>query len=192
MDISTSYINGRRIYAVTDRLLLGELIPADAEGMFILDSDPEVHRYLGDPVVKDVETSARIIEMVRKQYKDNGVGRWAVLDRISGEFMGWSGLKLEKGSSLVKEPYYDLGYRFIRKFWGKGYATESAFASVSFGFITLKLDEIYAEAEMANKASLNVISKCRFRHLLTYDDEGYQVGRFRLRKEKWQNTGISY
>ena len=48
--------------------------------------------------------------------------------------MGWCGLKYR--SELNEN---DLGYRFKKYFWGKGYATETAYASIKYGFNKLSL-----------------------------------------------------
>lgn len=55
--------------------------------------------------------------------------------------------------------YYDLGYRLKKKFWVRGIATETAFASLEYGFKTMNLSEIYAGAHIDNIASNKVIQK---------------------------------
>ena len=35
--------------------------------------------------------------------------------------------------------YYDLGYRFTQKYWGKGYATEASAALMDYAFNKLKI-----------------------------------------------------
>src|SRR5690349_13035227 len=73
-----------QIFATTPRLVLRELHPDDTAGMFELDSDPEVHRYLGQKPLQSIEQSRNVIEFVRRQYADNGIGRWAVIEKDSG------------------------------------------------------------------------------------------------------------
>ena len=43
-----------------------------------------------------------------------------------------------------------MGYRLRRKFWRQGIATESAIASLSYGFDVLNLKEIFAAAHVDN------------------------------------------
>jgi ribosomal-protein-alanine N-acetyltransferase len=143
----------------TERLLLRQMLPSDAAGMFELDSNPEVHRYLGNTPVTDIEQSREIIESLRRQYKENGIGRWAVILKETNEFIGWSGLKLEKNIN-GHEQFYDLGYRFIPKHWGKGYGYESAKAFVDFGFGEMKLDKICACFMRGNTGSQRIMEKC--------------------------------
>jgi RimJ/RimL family protein N-acetyltransferase len=59
----------------------------------------------------------------------------------------------------------DLGYRFGTKFWGKGYATEAAFASLRYGFNKLQLPRIIGRVLPENIASVRVLEKCGMTYL---------------------------
>lgn len=158
-------------YIETKRLLLRELFPSDELKMFELDSNPEVHRYVGKNPVTDIEQVRAIIANIRQQYVDNGVGRWAVILKETNEFIGWAGLKLEKNVN-GHEQFYDLGYRFIQEHWGKGYATEAAKAFLDYGFNRLKLETINAWADSGNLGSRNVLEKIGFKYINTFEHEG--------------------
>jgi len=82
-----------KIFAETERLLLREMFPSDVDGMYELDSDPDVHRYLGNKPVIDKDQIIDVINLIRQQYIDNGIGRWAIIDKKNNEFIGWTGLK---------------------------------------------------------------------------------------------------
>ncbi|WP_055443943.1 GNAT family N-acetyltransferase [Lacinutrix himadriensis] len=149
-----------KFHIETERLLLRELRLTDLEGMFALDSDPEVHKYLGNKPVKSINESKKILESVLTQYKERGIGRFAVIEKSTGDFVGWSGLRLNTEYNMNGfTEYYDVGYRLIKRFWGKGYATESGKASVDYAFNVLKLPEIYATTEIGNEASHNALLK---------------------------------
>jgi RimJ/RimL family protein N-acetyltransferase len=168
------------IFAETERLLLREILPADLPGMYALDSDPEVHRYLGGRPVKDPEESRKTIDFIRQQYRANGIGRWAVIEKETGQFTGWSGLKLITEPINGRSNYYDLGYRFIRRYWGRGFAGESAKAARDYGFNTLHLAEICGMAEAGNLSSQNVLLKVGLRYVDTFDYEGNQMHWYRM------------
>ncbi|MFC1224967.1 GNAT family N-acetyltransferase [Pedobacter sp. BG31] len=161
-----------KIFAETERLILRELMPADAEGMFELNSDPDVHRYLGNKPVTSIEQSIAEIEFIRKQYVENGIGRWAVIEKTSGNFLGWSGLKLITETTNNHINYYDLGYRFSKRFWGKGYATETAMAVIDYGFTELKLNEIIGIADINNLGSIYVLEKVGLKRVSVFDYDG--------------------
>ncbi|MEL1243246.1 GNAT family N-acetyltransferase [Flavobacterium sp. DGU11] len=156
----------------SQRLVFRELEPSDEEALFELDSDPEVHRYLGNTPVQSMDEIRMVITMIREQYRNNGVGRMAVILKETGEFLGWAGLKLAKDELNGNVNYYDLGYRFMQKHWGKGYATESAKAFIDYGFNVMKLPKINAYADAGNKGSHAVLEKAGLKYIETFDDEG--------------------
>lgn len=149
----------------TSRLILRELNIQDATEMFLLDSNPEVHRYLGNKPIKTIEESLKIIEFVQAQYKNYGIGRWAVIHKETNEFIGWSGIKYNPTTTNGVSNYYDLGYRFRQEFWGNGYALESAKACLKFGFDILQLPALYAAAHQSNIASNKILNKIGFKNI---------------------------
>jgi ribosomal-protein-alanine N-acetyltransferase len=170
------------IFIETDRLILRELLPSDAEGMFELDSDPEVHRYLGNNPIRHVDQAKQIIDHVRRQYVDVGIGRWAMEEKETGNFLGWAGLKLNREPMNNHVDYYDVGYRLLKKHWGRGYATEAAKASLDYGLSRLNLTDIYGIADANNLASRKVLEKIGLQFVEAFDFEGdphfwYKVSR---------------
>jgi RimJ/RimL family protein N-acetyltransferase len=168
------------IFAETKRLILRELLATDDKGMFELDSDPEVHQYLGRKPVKTIEESRNLIAFIREQYNTNGIGRWAVIEKETQEFLGWAGLKLIREPINHHTNFYDLGYRFIRRYWGKGFATETAKASLAYGFGQMQLKEIYGMAHIHNTASQQVLTKVGLQYLETFDYEGEQMHWYKI------------
>jgi RimJ/RimL family protein N-acetyltransferase len=157
-------------YIETDRLILRELRISDLDGMFELDSDPEVHKYLGKRPVKTKKESEKILESVLQQYEERGIGRFAVIEKSSGEFIGWSGLRLNTEYNMNGfTKYYDVGYRLLKRYWGNGYATESGKASVNYAFNTMNLPELYATTHIENQASHQALLKIG----LTYVEDFY-------------------
>lgn len=161
-----------KIFAETERLILRELLPEDAAGMFEMDGDPEVHLFLGNKPVQSMQQSEADIELIRKQYFDNGIGRWAVIEKATNCFIGWAGLKLIKETTNKHIDYYDLGYRFSKRFWGKGYATEAATAARDYGFNELKLNEIIGIADIDNLGSIHVLEKVGLKKISVFEHHG--------------------
>ncbi|WP_316742675.1 GNAT family N-acetyltransferase [Pedobacter antarcticus] len=161
-----------KIFIETSRLLLRELTETDYPGIFELDSDPEVHQYLGKKPISNIEDAKKSIEMIRAQYIQNGIGRWAVIRKDTQEFIGWGGLKLITDRVNDHQNYYDLGYRLIKSHWGKGYASEIASATAKYAFNELNLPEIYAIADHQNLASQHILGKTGFSPIETFNYEG--------------------
>lgn len=173
----------------TERLILREMRLTDLDGMFELDSDPVVHKYLGNKPVKTKKESRKIIESVLNQYKERGIGRWAAIEKSSGEFIGWSGIRLNTEYNMNGfTRYYDVGYRLIKKYWGKGYATESGKAVVSYAFKNLKLPELYATTEIGNQASHKVLLKIGLHYV---EDFYFEEEKLNLRWYKVYNEHLT-
>jgi [ribosomal protein S5]-alanine N-acetyltransferase len=167
----------------TTRLLLRELLPSDDAGIFELDSNPEVHTYVGKNPITTIEQAREVIAFICQQYIENGISRWAVVDKNTNAFIGWAGLKLYKTEANGHSNFYELGYRFIQKYWGKGYATEAAKAIIDYGFTEMNLTEIYAMTDIDNKASRHVLEKCGMRYIENFDLDGEVCAWFRKRKD---------
>lgn len=152
-------MNTMKIHIETDRLLMRDLKDEDAQGMFEMDSDAEVHVFLGNKPIATLEEAKNSIQAIKRQYIENGIGRWAVVEKESGEFIGWSGFKLITDVVNQRTNYYDLGYRFKKTHWGKGYASETAIVSLNHGFIKLGFSEIVGIADVAHTASNAILKK---------------------------------
>ncbi len=136
-----------------------------------MDSDAAVHQYLGNHPIENIFQARDAIQFIRQQYVDNGIGRMAIIEKETEDFLGWGGFKLVTNLVNGHQNYYDLGYRFIRKHWGKGYATESAKAAIEFGWNDLGLSGIYAMTDINNTQSKKVLEKCGFKCTEVFDYE---------------------
>ena len=139
----------------TERLLLRTFTVEDAPLVYELNLDPDVTRFTFDPI-RDIEHARNVLEKtILPQYALYNHGRWAVHTKSGAEFIGWCGLKTRPVRNEI-----DLGFRFIKSAWGKGYATEAAYACIKYGFEKLNLRRIVGRAMPENKGSLRVLEKC--------------------------------
>jgi ribosomal-protein-alanine N-acetyltransferase len=178
-----------KVFAETERLILREIVPQDVNNFFELDSNPNVHKYLGSEETKTIQDTEKMIEYIRQQYIENGIGRWAMIEKETGNFVGWTGLKLMKMTLNNHTNFYDVGYRLIEKYWGKGYATESAKASIKYGFEVMNLNEIIGITHTENKASIRALEKCGLKIInqFTWEEWGNLTCNWlSLTKEDWQ------
>lgn len=181
-----------KIFAETDRLILREILPTDIEGMFALDSDPNVHKYLGNKPVVNKNETVEVINFIRQQYIDNGIGRWAIIDKKTNDFIGWTGLKFVTDLTNNHKNYYDLGYRLRKKYWGQGLATESAIASLQYAFDKLNTNEIYAIADCNNTGSNNILKKVGLNFIETFTLNGIEHNWYKITKIEYENKRENY
>lgn len=161
-----------KTFAETERLILREILPTDVDGLFALDSDPEVHRYLGNTPVTTKAQVLEVIAFIRQQYTDNGIGRWAIIHKNTNEFIGWAGLKFVTEETNHHRHYYDLGYRLIQKYWGQGIATEAALLTLAYAFDTLNAPEVFAMADCDNIGSNKILEKVGLTRIETFPLDG--------------------
>lgn len=170
----------------TERCFIRPLAITDAAGIFELDSNPNVHTFLGKNPIKTMEEAENIIKFIQKQYEGLDIGRWAIINKTNGDFMGWTGFK------YIVEPinghvnYHDLGYRLVERYWGSGIATETAKACVKHAFESLNLETIYGICEVENLGSKGVLQKCGLTPIEIFDFDGTPHHWFSLQREDWQ------
>lgn len=162
----------------TDRLLIRPFCLDDIEPSYQMNLDAEVSKYTGDGgVVSKKEIERRITENVLGDYEKYGFGRLAVEMKGEGKFIGFAGLKY-----LADMDEVDLGYRFMKPYWGKGIATEASQASVKLGFETLKLEKLIALVLPENSGSIRVLEKLNFRYEKDVWEDGLPAKFYALRK----------
>ncbi|MES2454861.1 MAG: GNAT family N-acetyltransferase [Bacteroidota bacterium] len=171
-----------KIYVETDRIILREIVAEDAAALFEMDADPEVHRYLGKQPLRTIAQVQDYILFVRQQYIDFGIGRWAIVDKASNELVGWGGLKFRTDCVNGISNFHDVGYRLLRRFWGMGYATESARASLKYAFEVMGLEAVYALANVGNMASRNALLKSGLKITARLTHEGLECDWFEISK----------
>jgi len=171
----------------TSRLILREFSTEDAHKIWELNSDPEVIKYTGDPPFESVKNAREFI-VNYKEYKKTGFGRWAVINKDSNSFIGWCGLKLNE-QNLV-----DVGFRFFRREWNKGYATEAARACLEYGFMELNLKEIIGRVALENTGSIKVLEKLSMEYWKNDSCKGIENSLYyKISKEQYlQNIKTSF
>jgi ribosomal-protein-alanine N-acetyltransferase len=172
----------------TPRLAFRELTPDDDQHFFNLNNDPEVIKYTGDRPFANLIDARNFLDHY-DAYSKYAMGRWAVILKATGEFTGWCGLKFQPDLSVTGE--VDLGYRFFRKFWGKGIAGESAKACIQYGFKTLGLKRIIGRVMEGNIASVKVLEKCGMHFVKEMKFEEHPGLWYEIQNPNWNETSYS-
>jgi RimJ/RimL family protein N-acetyltransferase len=149
---------------LTSRMLLRRLAAEDLEWLAELHGDPMVMRYIDDgrPVPREV-VAAQTMPAVLREYEElpTGVGRYAAVDLAAGSPLGWFGLRPPSSVGLESGALgqLELGYRLLRRAWGRGYAAEGARALVDRAFRELGAERVVATTMTVNTASRRVLEK---------------------------------
>ncbi|WP_026941144.1 GNAT family N-acetyltransferase [Hellea balneolensis] len=139
----------------TARLQLRHWREADRDEFAALHADLEVNADLGGPFSrqKSDKKFARYINAQTKQ----GYSRW-VVDSLNGDFLGYAGI-MRISESHPLGLHNEIGWRFHRAAWGKGYASEAAKAALDDGFKRLGLEHILSYTSLNNRRSQAVMER---------------------------------
>lgn len=140
----------------TARLILDELaVGRDEMFVFELLNEPGFLDNIGDREVTDLEAATGYIEKgPAASYAANGFGLWRVILKAAGEPVGMSGLVKRDG---LDDP--DIGYAFLERHWGRGYAQEAGVAVLEYARNILNIPKIVAVTSLDNAASAAVLEK---------------------------------
>ena len=136
----------------TERLTLTEVTLDDDEFVLELLNDPGWLQGIGDRGVRTVEDARTYI------VERFGKSLWLVARDASGERLGMCGLVV--GREGLDSP--DIGYAYLERHSGKGYATEAARAVLAHAREALGLEKIAAITNPDNTASQRVLEKIGF------------------------------
>ena len=130
-------------------------------------ADAEVMRYLPQRDLNPRERAERTLTVFAERWSQQGFGVWAVIDKITGNFMGHCGL-----GSVPEAGEVEVLYALGRAYWGRGFATEAARTSVQFGFEVANLARLIALAVPENIASRRVMEHLGF----VYEKDAHYFG----------------
>lgn len=138
----------------TNRLIFRALTPEDASCLYGIYQHQGVLQYFPNPKPPSLAKVMQSIEAQQDHWHEHGYGNWAVVEKGSSNLMGWAGLQY-----LPELNETEVGFLLDNSFWGKGYATEAAEASLQYGF-ERGLKYLVGLVHPENVASRRVLEKC--------------------------------
>jgi RimJ/RimL family protein N-acetyltransferase len=138
----------------TKRMLLRKMNPDDVDNLQGIFSDPEAMRFYRS--TKDISETIEWISEQMMSYRAWRFGMWAAVLKESQQFCGQCGLVMQRVDGL---PEVEVGYLFLRKYWGQGLATEAALASRDYATGKLGYPRVISLIDPNNKASIRVAEK---------------------------------
>lgn len=154
----------------TSRLLLRPWRDRDLAPFAAMNADPEVRRWF--PGLLDRAASDAAAARMQAHIDRHGFGFWALEAPGEAGFVGMAGL-MHVTFEAPFAPAVEAGWRLARGYWGRGYATEAAQASLDYGFggagdhetaRGLGLHEIVAFAVPGNTPSRRVMERLGMTH----------------------------
>ena len=176
----------------TDRIRLVPLGDEHLELEVELDSDPEVMRYLtGDGRSRAQVEKAHGLRLATAE-PVAGLGFWVGF--VDDEFVGWWLLQPAGwGEEALVPAQVELGYRLLRRHWGKGLATEGSRELVRHSFQDLDMQRVFALTMTVNERSRATMASAGLQYVRTFydeddDREGSELGavEYAATREQWE------
>ncbi len=144
----------------TERLILLRPERSDLERYFEIHSAPETNLFNPFGPIKDVQIAEQKLNEIIAHWEKYNFGTWKVTEKENSDYIiGFGGIDYRKYNDELK---LNLGYRFAKKSWGKGYATELSKEAIFVGFNEFKVREIFGLVRPNHLASIKVLEKCGF------------------------------
>lgn len=139
----------------------------DGELLWQLDQDPDVMKYItGGKINTMADINNTFLPRLKKFTNPaKGWGLWQVCDKSSHEYLGWilvrpmNFFNQEHDLPTTAENDIEIGWRFFKKHWGKGYASEAALAVKTALMTQASIDYISAIAMEDNIGSISIMKK---------------------------------
>lgn len=139
----------------TKRLVLRQWKEDDFPAFAKLNTHPQVREFFYQAATS--ESSIELAKRLRDRIDRYGYGLWAVELKENAQFIGFTGLAKVEVKPLFSST--EIAWRLDPGYWGKGYATEAAYATLVDGFSRVGLPEIIAYAVPHNYASRRIMDK---------------------------------
>jgi [ribosomal protein S5]-alanine N-acetyltransferase len=141
-----------------ERLILREIVLADAEAIFAIRGDYEVTKFnIGAPYA-DTARAQKLIVSMKEQYLARDEIRWGITLKPNDEVIGMVGYNYWDR----KDNRGSVGFDLNRKYWRRGIMAEALRMIVVFGFDEMGLNRIEADASIHNSASINLMKSLGF------------------------------
>lgn len=150
----------------TERLGLREWKGTDTYPFSLMNADHVVMQHF--PSVLSYDQTCEMIERIKKHVDKNGFGLYAVERNDTKEFIGFTGFAIPTFESFFT-PCIEIGWRFKKEEWSKGFAIEAASACLAFGFTELGFDKIVSFTSAINRKSENVMKRIGMEKVGNFD-----------------------
>ncbi len=148
------------LFLETKRLLLKFPTKDDLSALLKLRTNPEVMRYIGDGNIQTQNQVEEFLTLALGYQERYDMDFCLVFEKSTGQFIGQAGL-FHLGFDETQDEF-EIAYRLLPEYWGKGYGTELAKALVNWGFTHLEVTKIVAITHPDNIASQQVLKNTGF------------------------------
>ncbi|MFZ5353648.1 MAG: GNAT family N-acetyltransferase [Bacillota bacterium] len=166
-------------------LMLRRITQEDAEDIFKMRNDPQMHEFTDTKPDTDIEESRAYIDKMNKGIDEDKWIVWAIEHKPSGKVIG----TISVWNIDIEQKSAELGYGIIPAYQGKGFMKEALGSIIDYGFNVMKLAALEAYTELSNLKSIRLLTACGFREVEKVDEKGYNNDKvFHMAVFRLENT----
>jgi len=168
----------------TPRLITRFVTQDDVAAWLEYCSDPVATEFTGLSDETPEQMAQDVIDITQIRYEEGRLGLQALISKETGEMIGKCGLLIQHEVNGNTE--LEIGYHLIRRYWGKGYATEAAQMFRDYAFENDMADSVVSIIDPLNIASQKVALRNGMKLVdkeATFRDNIYYL--YRITKEEW-------
>lgn len=143
----------------TNRFEIRPYQDADFSFMYAMNRDPDVMKYIREPVTEETPVRERIEQMKAYRVQFPALGTFTVVSKESGDLVG---NLVVRHADYRPDRELEIGYFVAKEYWGQGVGTELVEAACRYVFRQLEALEVVAFTEEKNVASNRVLEKNGF------------------------------
>lgn len=159
----------------TDRLLLRQIIKADAAELLSLRSSEKVMQFIDKERSKTILEAEELIQRIENDLNNTDGITWCISlkekpETLIGTIGFWR---------IIKQHYRaEIGYMIHPGYWGKGFMKEAVQTVIDFGFSNIKLHSIEAHINPGNAASAALLETMGFVREAYFKEDFFFSGKF--------------
>jgi ribosomal-protein-alanine N-acetyltransferase len=161
----------------TARLVLREIVPADAPALFRNFSDEEVTRWFQDQPLRDLREAEELVQYFDERFRQGAALYWGIGLKGQSDLIGTCGYV-----EYEREGSGEIGYDLIKAMWGQGLMREALEPVIAYGFGQLGLRTVWANTYRTNARSIGLLDRLGFTLVRVENDSGIHV----LERAAWE------
>lgn len=169
----------------TCRLILRPFSEMDGDALYAILSEEGILRYFPPSGLLTREQVDKMIFRLLQHWEEHGYGLWAVAEKENSRLLGRCGLQVIPETKEV-----EIDFILGKPFWGQGFATEAANASLRFGFDKVGIETIVGIVHPENKASQRVLEKLGMKLVDHARYFGMEVYRYAIDRASWERQPV--
>lgn len=159
----------------TKRLFMRKPLIEDVEQFYSILKEEAIGKWLAKSSGMSKEEAKDYVIQLISHWEQYDFGVWLLVNRNTGELLGHCGLrKIDETGEI------EIMYLLDPEYWGNGYASEAAKASIQYAKEMMNVKRIIARVKVANENSKKLLRNLGFTYTHDVDHSGRLLSYFEL------------